>query len=190
MAKTDIEFTGVKFTGFHFIGKPRRGLGGPAVRVFFEASWLEPIRIAMEWAEVDRMTVRGSVPLRGAIVGSEFVLYPADEGLAQHAIKGRAQKLFNFEVFFPEQTGKKEKLPVLRFRMETAMEEGEVKFGQWGRILNEALGRLSLAGGVLKKKAEHEKDDKDENQGNLELTGPAKEEHDARIAGKKKDKVH
>lgn len=185
MAKTDIEFTGVKFTGFHFIGKPKRGPGGPSIRVFFEAAWLETIRQELGWSEVDRETVRGTVPLRGALIGSEFVLFPADEGLAQHSIKGRAQKIGNFEVFFPEQTGKKEKLPVLRFRMESAMEEGEVKFGQWGRILNEAVARLSLVGGVLKKKAEHDKDEKDDGQEKLPLTGQAAEEHAARVAGKK-----
>lgn len=186
MAKTDIEFTGVKFTGFHFIGKPKRGPGGPSLRVFFEAAWLEPIRHALSWQDVDRETVRGTTPLRGALIGSEFVLQPADYSLSQHAITGRAQKIGNFEVFFPEQTGKKEKPPVLRFRMETAMEEAEVKFGQWGRILNDATARLSLAGAEIKKKAEHDKDVQDDSQEKLPLTGAAADEHAARAAGKKK----
>lgn len=187
MAKTDIEFTAVRFTGFHFIGKPKRGPGGPSIRVTLEAAWLEEIREAMKWQDVDRETVQGTLPLRGALVGSEFILSPAADQLSQHTIKGRAQKLGNFEVFFPEQTGKKEKLPVLRFRLETAMEDGEVKFGQWGRILTDALGRLAIVGGVLKKKAEHDKDDKDDDgQDELPLTGAALDEHREQQQGHKK----
>lgn len=183
MAKTDtspvdvIAFTGVKFVDFHFVGKPKRGPGGPSLRVYFEAAWLEPIRQAMEWQDVDPETVRGTLPLKGALIGSEIELTPVAEGLAQHTIKVRAQAIRNFEVFFPEQTGKKAKEPVLRFRVETHDEKGEVLFGQWGRILNDATAQLAVIGGELKKKAPHDKDEEDDGQESLPLTGKALEEH-------------
>ncbi len=176
---TEIVFTGVKFVDFHFVGKPKRGPGGPSLRVYFEAAWLEPIRIAMGWQDIDRETVRGTLPLRGALIGSEIALVPVAEGLAQHAIHLRAQAIRNFEVFFPEQTGKKEKPPVLRFRIETHDEKGEVTFGQWGRILAEAVAQLQIVGGEMKKNAPHDKDEPEDNQEKLPLTGAAADEHKA-----------
>lgn len=193
MAKTDtspvdaIAFTGVKFVDFHFVGKPKRGPGGPSLRVYFEAAWLEPIRTAMEWQDVDPETVRGTLPLKGALIGSEVSLIPVAEGLAQHTIKIRAAAIRNFEVFFPEQTGKKPKEPVLRFRLETHDEKGEVLFGNWGRILNDATAQLEVVGGELKKKAPHASDsDEDDTQEELPLVGAALDEHREQQKGHKK----
>jgi hypothetical protein len=196
MAKADstpveaIAFTAVKFVDFHFVGKPKRGPGGPSLRVYFEAAWLEPIRQSMGWQDVDPDTVRGTLPLKGALIGSEVTLVPVAEGLAQHTIKVRAQAIRNFEVFFPEQTGKKPKPPVLRFRIETHDEKGEVLFGQWGRILNDATAQLEVVGGEMKKNAGHANDeDEDDGQEKLPLVpgSPAADEHKQRTAGKKKD---
>lgn len=180
-----IAFTGVKFTGFHFVPKPKRGQGGPSLRVFFEADWLEPTREVMGWQDVDRETVRGTLPLRGALIGSQIALIPIADGLAQHTVKLRAQAIRNFEVFFPEQTGKKEKPPVLRFRLETHEDKAEAIFGQWGRILGEATSQLEIEGGELKKSAPHDKDEPEDKQEPLPLTGAALDEHRQQQQGHK-----
>lgn len=181
-----IVFTGVKFVDFHFVGKPKRGPGGPSLRVYFEAAWLEHIREAMGWQDVDPETVRGTLPLKGALIGSTFSLEPVADGLSQHKISMRAAAIRNFEVFFPEQTGKKEKPPVLRFRVETHDDQAEVKFGNWGRVLNDATAQLEVVGGELKKKAEHAKDEEDDGQEELPLTGAALDEHRQQQQGHKK----
>lgn len=184
--KSEIEFTGVRFTGFHFVAKPKRGPGGPSVRVFFEASWLEPIRVAMGWKELDQETVRGTPGLRGALIGCAIILTPVAPELASKEITMDAQKVGNFEVFFPEQTGKKEKPAVLRFRMESAAVGAETIFGTWGRILNDAPAHLKISYGELKRHAKHDKDEAaDDRQEELPLKGDARAEHEQAQRGRK-----
>lgn len=179
-SKNEIVFTGVKFVDFHFVGKPKRGPGGPSLRVYFEADWSEDIRDAMEWTEIDQETVKGTPALRGALVGSKCTLAPEANELSEHAIKLHAQRIGNFEVFFPEQTGKQPKPPVLRFRIESADAGLETTMGKWGRELGSAAAKLSVAYTELQKKAKHtdkkgtEVDDKQEP---LPLTGAALDEH-------------
>lgn len=177
-AKNEIEFTGVHQVRFEFVGKPKRGPGGPSIRSYFEGAWLEPIREAMGWTDLDQETVKGTPRLRGALVGCQVILTPADQELKSHELTLRAQRIGNFEVFFPEQTGKKEKPPVLRFRLESSDDGLETKLGLWGRILGDAKARLKINYGELKKDAKHGKDgDDDDAQEELPLTGPALDEH-------------
>jgi hypothetical protein len=179
MAKNQIEFTGVHQTRFEFVGKPKRGPGGPSIRSYFEGAWLEPIRVAMGWKEIDVETVKGTPRLRGALVGCQVTMTPVDPELQQHQITMRVQRVGNFEVFLPEQTTKKEKPPVLRFRVESADDGLETKLGNWGRILGDCKARLKINYGELQKKAKHGKDDDDDGQEKLPLTGAALEEHRA-----------
>jgi hypothetical protein len=190
-AKNEIEFTGVHQVRFEFVGKPKRGPGGPSVRAYFEGAWLEgawlePIRDAMGWSQIDPETVRGTPGLRGALIGCQVILTPSAGELSQHEITLRAQRIGNFEVFMPEQTTKKDKPPVLRFRLESSDDGLETKLGLWGRILGDAKARLKVNYGELKKTAKHDKsDDDDDAQEELPLTGEAKAEHDQRVAGRK-----
>lgn len=190
MAKTvenQIEFTGVKFVDFHFVGKPKRGPGGPSLRIYFEAQWSEEIRDAMGWTDIDQETVRGTPTLRGALVGTKIVLSPKAGELSDHTIKVDAPRIGNFEVFFPEQTGKKPKAPILRFRVETHQDKAETIFGKWGRELAGAEATMAVAYAELQKKAAHseKKSNDDDKQEELPLTGAAKEEHEQRQAGHK-----
>ena len=185
MAKNVIEFTGAHMTRFEFVPKPKRGPGGPGLRVYFEAAFLEPIRHAMGWRDIDKETVRGTPGLRGALIGSEVILTPASDELSKHELTFHAQKIGNFEVFIPEQTTKKEKPAVLRFRVESADAGLEVDLGRWGRILGDARARLKATYGKLEKHAKHDDKEKDNGQEELPLTGDAKAEHEQRQAGRK-----
>ncbi len=187
-AKNVIEFTAASLVRFEFVGKPKRGPGGPSVRAYFEAAWLEPIRAAMNWSDVPAETVRGTPGLRGALIACDIILTPASDELLKHEVTMKAQRIGNFEVFIPEQTTKKEKPAILRFRVETIDVGIETTLGNWGRVLGSAAARLKVTYGELKKHAKHdEKDGKDSRQDELPLTGAALEEHQQRQAGKKKD---
>ena len=185
-AKNVIEFTAASLVRFEFVGKPKRGPGGPSVRAYFEAAWLEPIRAAMNWSDVPAETVRGTPGLRGALIACEIILTPASDELPQHEITMKAQRIGNFEVFIPEQTTKKEKPAILRFRVETIDVGIETTLGNWGRILGSAAARLKVTYGELKKHAEpKDDDDEDPRQDKLPLTGEALAAHEQRQAGHK-----
>lgn len=179
-AKNEIAFTGVTFVDFHFVGKPKRGPGGPSLRIYFEAEWSEEIREALSWTEIDQETVKGTPALRGALIGSKCRLLPSANELSDHRIELHAQRIGNFEVFFPEQTGKDPKPPVLRFRIESSDAQLETNMGRWGRELGHAIATLTVEYTELQKKAKHSEKkgkDVDDKQEDLPLVGAALDDH-------------
>lgn len=129
------------FHGFRFTTGPKRGEGGPVVIAEFSAPWTETNRKTGGWEELPDC-VSGEIRLVPGKLAASHIEFKPGKGLEKHAVSLDVSSAEDFKCFAPTKEGQAREL---RFVVKTSVKNAEREFGDLGRTVGNAGGRLSIS---------------------------------------------